>query len=99
MRRYCEVASKYGDEPHPLTKPLRRITVILNPAAKKRKSKDLYEKYCAPLLHLSGVVVTVVQTEFAGQAKDLPETLDPMTDAIVIAGGDGTISEVCLKLL
>lgn len=94
MRHYCEIASEYGDVTHPVLKPFRKITVILNPAANKRKSKSLFDKYCAPLLYLAGISVTVVQTEYAGQPKDLLETLDPNTDAIIIAGGDGTLSEV-----
>lgn len=94
MREYCALASKYGDVPNPKLGKSRQITVILNPAANKRKAKELYEKYCAPLLNLAGLAVIVVQTEYAGHAKEIIESLDPKTDAIVIAGGDGTVSEV-----
>lgn len=96
MREYCLLASKYGDVVTPALKPFRNITVVLNPAANKRNSKLMFEKYCAPLLHLAGLAVTIVYTEFAGQAKEIADTLDPKTDALVIAGGDGTISEVSL---
>lgn len=94
MREYCQLASKYGDISNPASKPFRHITVVLNPAANKRNSKVLFEKYCAPLLYLAGLAVTVVYTEYAGQAKDIADSLDPKTDALVIAGGDGTLSEV-----
>lgn len=95
MREYCLLASKYGEViHHPSSKPLRHITVVLNPAADKRKAKNLFEKYCAPLLHLAGLAVTVVTTEYAGQARDILYSLNSETDAIVVAGGDGTLSEV-----
>jgi len=61
-----------------------------------RKAKKEFEKYCAPLLHLSGVSVTIIQTEMEGHARDLLENLPRDTDAIVVAGGDGTLSEVQL---
>lgn len=96
MREYCTLASRYGDIINPVTKPFRNITVVLNPAANKRNSKIMFEKYCAPLLHLAGLAVTVVYTEYAGQAKDIADSLDPKTDALVIAGGDGTLSEVII---
>jgi len=43
---------------------------------------------------LAGISVNVIQTEFEGQARDLVESLDGVVDAIVVAGGDGTVSEV-----
>ena len=59
-----------------------------------RSSKQEFEKYCAPLLHLAGIAVNLVQTEHEGQARSLVESLDGIVDAIVVAGGDGTLSEV-----
>lgn len=35
----------------------------------------------------------VLQTEYEGQAKHYMDVLDN-TDAVVVAGGDGTLSEV-----
>jgi len=43
---------------------------------------------------LAGISVNVIQTEFEGQARGLVESLDGVVDAIVVAGGDGTVSEV-----
>ena len=45
-------------------------------------------------MHHSSVYV-VFQTEYEGQAKQYMEVLDD-TDAVVVAGGDGTLSEVCV---
>ena len=34
------------------------------------------------------------QTEYEGQIKTLTQYIDPTTDGIVVAGGDGTLLEV-----
>lgn len=60
-----------------------------------RKAKAKFEKFCAPLLHLAGLSVSIVQTEAEGQARGLMEVMSN-TDAVAIAGGDGTLSEVLL---
>ena len=88
----------YGEQRlQPLLSP-RRVTVILNPVANKKKSKEEYEKYCEPLLNLAGLKVSLVVTEAEGQAKDLM-TIMSNTDCVLIAGGDGTIHEVVTGLL
>lgn len=38
--------------------------------------------------------MNIIQTEFEGQARGLVESLDEIVDTIVVAGGDGTVSEV-----
>lgn len=57
-----------------------------------------YEKYAAPLFYLAGLRVSLIQTEKEGQAKDLMEIMDN-TDAVVIAGGNGTVHEAVTGLL
>lgn len=54
----------------------------------------MFEQYCAPILHLAGVFVSVLETEKEGHARELIDEIEPTTDAIVVAGGDGTLSEV-----
>lgn len=61
-----------------------------------RNAKTDFEKYCAPLLHLAGYCVTVLTTEREGGARSLVENLIGETDALIVAGGDGTLSEVCV---
>ncbi len=80
--------------------PLYKVTVILNPAADGGRARKKYEKYCAPVLHLAGVKVHVVRTEAEGQAKELLELLSAegaadgrLPDAVLVAGGDGTVME------
>ena len=57
------------------------------------KCRAKFDKYCAPLLHLAGLKVAIVRTEHEGQAKELMAIMDK-TDGVVVAGGDGTLSEV-----
>lgn len=99
MTSYCQKALQYGNTPISAAAPLRRIIVILNPAADKRKAKKYFEKYCAPILHLSGAIVDIKVTKGEGDARKLMESLKERVDAIVVAGGDGTISEVITGLL
>lgn len=98
LRAYCLEAKKYGEELFNSNHQRRRVTVFLNPAANRGSSKALFEKNVAPLLHLAGLEVTVLKTEYEGQAKKYIEILDD-TDAIIVAGGDGTLSEVITGLL
>uniref|UniRef100_V5HWL8 Acylglycerol kinase, mitochondrial n=1 Tax=Ixodes ricinus TaxID=34613 RepID=V5HWL8_IXORI len=98
MRAFCEHAKAYGDEPLPAGAKPRHITVIINPTAKDGKGKILYEKYAAPLFHLAGIRVSYFTTEYAGQAKSLMEVLEN-TDAVVIAGGDGTLHEAVTGIM
>nr|XP_013802848.1 PREDICTED: acylglycerol kinase, mitochondrial isoform X2 [Apteryx mantelli mantelli] len=78
--------------------PVKKATVFLNPAACKGKARTLFEKNAAPILHLSGLDITVVKTDYEGQAKKLLELMEN-TDLIIIAGGDGTVQEVITGLL
>ncbi|NXD24920.1 AGK protein, partial [Spelaeornis formosus] len=92
-RAACQEAQAFGNELIPATMPLKKATVFLNPAACKGKAGNLFEKNAAPILHLSGLDVTVVKTDYEGQAKKLLELMEN-TDLIIIAGGDGTVQEV-----
>lgn len=98
LKAYCLEAKKYGDTLLKNGAQPRKVTVFLNPAAKRGKGRDLYEKNVAPLLHLAGVEVTLVKTEYEGQAKKYMDVVDP-TDAVITVGGDGTVSEVVTGLL
>ncbi|XP_053978909.1 acylglycerol kinase, mitochondrial isoform X2 [Hylaeus volcanicus] len=99
MRQFCESASQYGDAPCPTNKKHRHVTIILNPNAKKGKAKKLFTNYCEPLLHLAGIAVSVIQTESDNEARRIVMNLKTHTDAIVVAGGDGTLSDVLTGLV
>ncbi|XP_063785039.1 acylglycerol kinase, mitochondrial [Pseudophryne corroboree] len=97
-RAACQEAQVFGNQLiHPNT-AVKKATVFLNPAACKGKAKNLFEKNAAPLLHLAGLDVTVVKTDYEGQAKKLLELMEN-TDLIIVAGGDGTLQEVITGLL
>lgn len=53
-----------------------------------------FETYCAPILHLGGLSIDVIKTESEGYARQYIEQLDKLPQAILCAGGDGTVSEV-----
>lgn len=92
MQAACKEAAKYGDCLIPMERQPTLVTVILNPVANKRSAKQDYERYCEPLLHLAGLQVNVIQTTSEGNAKEIVEKLHG-TEAIIVAGGDGTLSE------
>ncbi|XP_037927800.1 acylglycerol kinase, mitochondrial [Teleopsis dalmanni] len=77
----------------------KHVLVVVNPAANNKKAFKMFQKYCEPLLHLAGYSVNVFQTNYVGHAKSYVEELKTLPDAIVVAGGDGTSSEVVTGLL
>ncbi|KAM4747282.1 acylglycerol kinase, mitochondrial isoform 2-T2 [Rhinophrynus dorsalis] len=97
-RAACQEAQVFGNELIYPNMAVRKATVFLNPAACKGKAKTLFEKNAAPILHLAGIDVTVVKTDYEGQAKKLLELMEN-TDLIIVAGGDGTLQEVITGLL
>uniref|UniRef100_A0A8C5RQC5 Acylglycerol kinase, mitochondrial n=1 Tax=Laticauda laticaudata TaxID=8630 RepID=A0A8C5RQC5_LATLA len=97
-RAACQEAQVWGNQIIPSNMQIKKATVFLNPAACKGKARTLFEKNAAPILHLSGLDVTVVKTDYEGQAKKLLELMEN-TDMIIIAGGDGTVQEVITGLL
>lgn len=98
-RAYCVEAKKYGDSPLLTGQRGKKVTVFLNPAAKNGRGKKFFDMNVAPILHLAGFEITVVKTEYEGQAKKYMEVIEPNTEAIVVAGGDGTLLEVITGLL
>ncbi|XP_077896798.1 acylglycerol kinase, mitochondrial isoform X3 [Ictidomys tridecemlineatus] len=91
-RAACQEAQEFGNQLIPPNAQVKKATVFLNPAACKGKARTLFEKNAAPILHLSGMDVTVVKTDYEGQAKKLLELMES-TDVIIVAGGDGTLQE------
>uniref|UniRef100_A0A8C4H6W6 Acylglycerol kinase, mitochondrial n=1 Tax=Dicentrarchus labrax TaxID=13489 RepID=A0A8C4H6W6_DICLA len=97
-REACLVAREFGRQQIGPQERLRKATVILNPAACSGKANNLFEKNAAPILHLAGVEITIVKTDYEGQAKKLMELME-QTDVLIVAGGDGTLQEVVTGLL
>ncbi|XP_017274391.1 acylglycerol kinase, mitochondrial [Kryptolebias marmoratus] len=97
-REACQLAREFGRQLIAPQDRLKKATVILNPAASRGKANNLFEKNAAPILHLAGVEITVVKTDYEGQAKKLIELME-QTDMLIVAGGDGTLQEVITGLL
>ena len=98
MTQVSREAASYGAGVVQKDAPLYRVTVILNPVASGGKARKMYEKHCAPLLNLAGMKVSVMRTESEGQAKDIMEIMAD-ADAVLVAGGDGTLMETVTGLL
>lgn len=72
----------------------RRILVILNPqAGRRRRGRRRLYRVLVELERL-GCAVTVRATAAAGDAERLARTAEPEFDLVVAAGGDGTVHEV-----
>ncbi|XP_065357384.1 acylglycerol kinase, mitochondrial [Calliphora vicina] len=93
MRYVCNEVNK-----HSIPKPTN-VLVVLNPVANKKSCEKMFIKYCEPILHMAGYSVEVVKTKHIGHAKSIMETLHQLPDVVVVAGGDGTSSEVVTGLL
>jgi diacylglycerol kinase (ATP) len=71
----------------------RRLLVIYDPAAGRRSARRL-RRFLDRLAQLA-VPVTLLATAARGDAEEFARTADPAKfDAVVAAGGDGTINEV-----
>lgn len=93
-REYCKEAQKYGKVKVKVTERPRRVIVFLNPASASGGAVKTFNKNAAPILHLAGLEVNVVKTEYEGQVKKFLSAIElGETDAIVVAGGDGTLLE------
>nr|CAD7444174.1 unnamed protein product [Timema bartmani] len=55
-------------------------------------AKVEFEKFCAPLLYLAGLSVTIIQTEHEGQARNLVEELDQAVVTGLLRRPDGEIA-------
>ncbi|TMW45702.1 hypothetical protein DOY81_009218 [Sarcophaga bullata] len=93
MRYICNVVHQ-----NPSSKAAN-VLVILNPMANGKGCEKMFKKYCEPVLHMAGYSVDVIKTKYVGHAKSVMETLTQLPDVVVVAGGDGTSSEVVTGLL
>ncbi|XP_030384004.1 acylglycerol kinase, mitochondrial [Scaptodrosophila lebanonensis] len=96
MRQLCnDVAFSGGIE----DSVPKKVLVVMNPVANKKKAEKSFKKYCEPILHLAGYSVEMLRTSHIGHAKTFIEEMNNLPDAIVVAGGDGTTSEVVTGLM
>lgn len=50
-------------------------------------------------MHLAGISVTVIDTQSGSHARNIITNLETATDAIIVAGGGGTLSDVVTGLM
>jgi acylglycerol kinase len=89
---YCGQAAIIGSQTY-------RIAVLLNGKANNGKAKSIYDKTIFPLLHLTGLDVRVYRLDTITDPDDLKDLLTNKIEpnelsALMIVGGDGTLSEL-----
>ncbi len=73
--------------------------LIMNPRAGRRQSRSILQQV-RPILQQHGRPLEVVETEFAGHARQLLQDLPlPRYRGIIVMGGDGTLHEVVQGLM
>ncbi|HEX5093437.1 MAG TPA: diacylglycerol kinase family protein [Burkholderiales bacterium] len=77
---------------------MRKGLVILNPAAGRGRSRRRWPAVAARL-RAAGVAFEVLETERPGQGVEIAERASRHYEAVVAAGGDGTVHEVANGLL
>ncbi|CAF4720153.1 unnamed protein product, partial [Rotaria magnacalcarata] len=80
------------------------VAVLLNGQANNGKAKSIYDKTIFPLLHLIGLDVRVYRIDTITDPNGLNELLTTKIEpeklsALMIVGGDGTLSELTPHLL
>lgn len=57
-----------------------------------------FEKFCEPILNLAGFYIEIISTDYEGHARKYVEDIPKLPNAILVAGGDGTLSETVTGL-
>jgi len=77
---------------------LKKLLMLVNPAAGRRKSKEpLY--YAATILSEAGYALNIRNTSGPGHARDLAAEKGELFDLVVAVGGDGTLNEAVSGLM
>ena len=77
---------------------LKKLLMIVNPAAGRRKSKEpLY--YAATILSEAGYLLNIRNTSGPGNARELAAEKGAQFDLVVAVGGDGTLNETVAGLM
>ena len=78
---------------------MKKYYLIVNPAGGTKKGLKILEKV-RPIFDKSGVHVDIIQTEYAGHANELANTLDLSGySGLCAIGGDGTLFEMVNGML
>lgn len=97
QRQITDGAQTEMEDPgmHYHLEPLKQVLVMLNPAGAGGDSGKYFEQYIEPILMVSGFDIHVHKTTSIKDARDQAKLLlNDKFDAIIVVGGDGTLSEV-----
>eukprot|EP00911_Craspedida_sp_UC1_P000430 UC1_evm1s324 len=88
-------AEKLGAQREKEGAPPRKLVVLYNPVSGDGTAKKIVDKLATPVFRAAGVDYDVIPTQYAGHATEftLEMNLDSV-DGILIAGGDGLVTEV-----
>eukprot|EP00039_Didymoeca_costata_P004887 m.76845 g.76845 ORF g.76845 m.76845 type:complete len:834 (+) comp12585_c0_seq1:102-2603(+) len=77
----------------------RHVIIVYNPVSGSGKAKKNVENMVIPILEIAGVNFQVIATEYRGFAREFAKDFDyTRTNGLVVAGGDGLVSEVVTGL-
>lgn len=78
---------------------MKKFYVIVNPQSGRKKGPDFLDQI-RPVLETNNLELMVMETQFAGHARELTHQLAfDKIDGLIVIGGDGTIHEVVNGLL
>jgi acylglycerol kinase len=96
---YCRQALILGSQHTPAMNRINRVAVLLNGKSNNGKAKSIFDKTIFPLLHLIGLDVRVYRLDTIKDPDGLKDLLTNKIEpnelnALMIVGGDGTLSEL-----
>lgn len=78
----------------------KSFLVFVNPFCGKKKGNNVYKRSVKPILDLAKTDTNVIVTDYRDHAKEVVLSADlTKYDAILVVGGDGTLSEVINALV
>ncbi|KAL0268927.1 UNVERIFIED_CONTAM: hypothetical protein PYX00_010705 [Menopon gallinae] len=78
----------------------KSFLVFVNPFCGKRKGNNVYKRSVKPILDIAKADTNVIVTDYRDHAKEVVLSTDlTKYDAVLVVGGDGTLSEVINALV
>ncbi|MFC1565986.1 diacylglycerol/lipid kinase family protein [Candidatus Neomarinimicrobiota bacterium] len=72
---------------------VRKILLVVNPTGGIRNGLEIL-KNIKPIFEAGGIEIEIIETKYAGHAKDIARAMDiEKFDSLCLVGGDGTIHE------
>ncbi len=72
---------------------VRKILLVVNPTGGVRNGLEIL-KNIKPIFEAGGIELEIIETKYAGHAKDIARAMDiEKFDSLCLVGGDGTMHE------